>query len=256
MDSTRKSNSTNNISIVLVDTLQPGNLGSVARAMKNMGLEQLKLVRPCDRQSGECQKMAVGAYDIVQEAQVFPSLREALATEHVVIGTTSARGRRQKQRLLTPRELAPKIKNYASEQNVSLVFGSERRGLNDQQISLCQYLVRIPSDPDFPTLNLAQAVLIVAYEIFAESSRDGGRSPELVTETERQEMFDHMEQVLIRIGFLSQSNPGHIMRSIRRFLGKAELTERDVQIVRGIMSQMDWYIRQGKDLKPSEIRKP
>ena len=246
----------NNISVVLVDTLQPGNLGSVARAMKNMGLKQLKLVRPCDIHSQECQKMAVGAYHMVQEAQVFPTLSEALAKEHVIVATTSARGRTRKQRLLTPREIAPIVNRYAANQKVSLVFGSERRGLNDKQLALCQYLVRIPTEPIFPTLNLAQAVLILAYEVFNETSAQEPESPALVTEAERQEMFEHMEKVLTSIGFLSQSNPGHIMRSIRRFLGQAELTERDVQIVRGIMSQMDWYVREGRIMEPEEVKKP
>ena len=242
--------------MVLVEPLQAGNLGSAARAMKNMGLTQLKLVKPCTLENGECQKLAVGAFDLVENATVFEKLAEAVADDSVVIGTTSARGRSQKTRLYTPREMAPIIWDYAASQRVAIVFGSERRGLSEQQLALCQYLVSIPSSPPFPTLNLAQAVLVLAYEISTSEPHSLSPRLQLATEAERRPMFEHMEEVLVQIGFLSKTNPGHLMRSIRRFLGRAEMTERDVQIVRGIMSQMDWYVKQGRNLDPEEIKKP
>jgi TrmH family RNA methyltransferase len=245
-----------NISVVLVETLQPGNLGSAARAMKNMGLKRLKLVNPCKSSDGECQKLAVGAFDLVENAQVFTSLEEALSEESIVVGTTSVRGRSQKVRLYTPREISPIIWDYAVSQKVSVVFGPERRGLSEKELALCQYLVSIPASLDFPTLNLAQAVLILAYEIAIFQPMDLHPRLQLATESVRKEMFQHMEEVLIQIGFLSRSSPGHIMRSIRRFLSQAELTERDVRIVRGMMSQMEWYAREGKKMTPEEVEKP
>jgi tRNA/rRNA methyltransferase len=245
-----------NISVVLVETLQPGNLGSAARAMKNMGLRRLKLVNPRRPLDEESRKMAVGAFDLVEEAEVFDTLQSAIAGEGLVVGTTSARGRSRKVRLYTPKEIAPTLRDFAVSQKVSIVFGPERRGLNDEELSYCQYLVNIPSSPDFPTLNLAQAVLILAYEVSTVQAGTPQPRPKLAAESERSQMFQHMEQTLIRIGFLSRSNPGHIMRAIRRFLGRAELTERDVQIIRGIMSQMDWFSKEGKKLRNGEIEKP
>jgi len=245
-----------NISIVLVETLQPGNLGSTARAMKNMGLERLKLVNPCTTNDDECRKLAVGAYDLIEKAQVCPSVEEALTEESIVVGTTSVRGRKQKVRIYTPREIAPIIWDYALSQQVSILFGPERRGLAENDLALCQYLVSIPSSAGFPTLNLAQAVLILAYEISSFSSPAQHPRLQLAPESERNQMYQHMENVLIQIGFLSRGNPGHMMRSIRRLLSRAELTERDVQIVRGIMSQMEWYSKEGRKMTAREIEKP
>jgi tRNA/rRNA methyltransferase len=252
----KRSEILNNVSVVLVETLQPGNIGSAARAMKNMGLHQLKLVSPCSICDEACQKMAVGAYDLVEGAEICDNLQMALAGESVVVGTTSARGRSDKVHLYSPREIAPLIWEYAMSQKVSLVFGPERRGLSDKELALCQYLVSIPASIDFPTLNLAQAVLVLAYEIANVQSVNRRPRQPIATESDRQQMFQHMEKTLIQIGFLSQSNPGHIMRSIRRLLGEANLTERDIQILRGIMSQMEWYSREGKRMSPAEVEKP
>ncbi len=245
-----------NISIVLVETHEPGNLGSAARAMKNMGLKRLKLVNPCQWSHSECRRLAVGAFDLVEQAPIYSSLEEALDSSSVVVGTTSARGRHQRVRLYTPREIIPIIWDYALSQEVSFVFGPERRGLSEEKLALCQYLVSIPAAAEFPTLNLAQALLILAYEMSIFQRMEPQHRPQLAPESARKRMFDHMEQVLIQIGFLSRSNPGHIMRSIRRFLSRAELTERDIQIVRGIMSQMEWYTQRGRKMKPADVQKP
>lgn len=245
-----------NISVVLVETHEPGNLGSVARAMANMGLSRLKLVNPCNRTARQCRMMAVSAFDLIENASVFPSLVEAIADEQVVVGTTSSRGRSQKVRLYPPREVAPIVWEFAESQKVALVFGPERRGLSEDDLALCQYLVTIPASEDLPTLNLAQAVLILAYEIWTFKPVNLQFRLPLAEESVKEQMFQHMEEVLIQIGFLSQDNPGHIMRSIRRLLSRAELTDRDVKIMRGIMSQMEWFAREGKKLTPEQVQKP
>jgi tRNA/rRNA methyltransferase len=245
-----------NISVVLVEPLHSGNIGSVARALKNMGLSRLKLVNPCNPKNRECQMMAVNALDVIEKASLYSSLEEAVADQNVVIGTTSSRGGRQKTRIYTPREIAPRIWQYAETQRVCLVFGPERRGLSEEQLALCLYLVTIPASPLFPTLNLAQAVMLMAYELFSLSETERNPLPELATEEERARMFQHMEQVLVEIGFLSRSNPGHMMRAIRRILGQADLTDRDVRILRGIMSQMEWYGRSGRHLERKDVLKP
>jgi tRNA/rRNA methyltransferase len=245
-----------NVSVVLVETQQPGNIGSAARAMHNMGLRRLKLVNPAGRLNQECQKMAGKAMDLVLRAEVCQSLGQAVADDHLVVGTSSARDRKSRQRVHTPREIAPLLLEQASRHKIALVFGPERGGLTEEQLALCQYQVSIPADPGYPVLNLAQAVLILCYELFLASplSRPG-EELQLASQEEREQMYAHIEKVLLAVGFLSSGNPGHIMRSIRRFLGKAELTYRDVRIVRGIMAQMEWYAREGHRLPPEKLRK-
>ncbi|RPJ60792.1 MAG: RNA methyltransferase [Acidobacteria bacterium] len=246
----------NHISVVLVETVQPGNIGSAARAMSNMGLSRLKLVNPRGVLSSECLKMAGKAAEIVTGAAVFNSVEEALRDENVVIATTSSRERAARQRLYSPREIAPVVRQYATSQRVALVFGSEKRGLRDEHLALCQYLVTIPAYSGHPVLNLAQAVMVLAYEIYNCQEFDLNPEAVLATQQSREEMFQQLERTLLRIGFLSSSNPGHIMNSIRRFLGKAELTPRDIQIVRGILSQMEWFALEGHKLDAEKVRKP
>ncbi len=244
------------ISVVLVETVQPGNIGSAARAMSNMGLSRLKLVSPRGVLSSECLKMAGKAAEIVTGAAVFNSVQEALADENIVIGTTSSRDRAARQRLYSPREIAPLVLEYAAVEKVALVFGSEKRGLTDDHLALCQYLVTIPAHHGHPVLNLAQAVMVLAYEIYNCQDFDLNPQAVLASQQSREEMFEHLERTLLRIGFLSASNPGHIMNSIRRFLGKAELTPRDIQILRGILTQMEWFATEGHRLDAEKVRKP
>ncbi len=233
--------------------------------MKNMGLQHLKLVSPGEWLNEQCRRMAGKAIELVHSAQIYSSLDEALTGENVVIGTTSARKRKAKQRIHTPREIADLLRKYGNSHRVALVFGPERSGLTDLQLARCQHLVSIPSNPEHPVLNLSQAVLVLAYEILSSGPTKSNGNLQLASDEEREQMFSDMQRVLLDIGFLNPRNPSHIMRSIRRFLGRAELTPRDVQILRGIMTQMDWYtagkpaeIRNSKSQIPnkSKIRKP
>lgn len=246
-----------NISVLLVETLQAGNVGSAARAMKNMGLHRLKLVNPPARlKQLECLKMAGKAGDLVENAAIYTSFEEAVADENVLVGTTSARDRKPKQRFYTPRQIAPLVREYARSQRVALIFGPENRGLTDDQLAQCQYLVFVPANPEYPVVNVAQTVMILAYEIFNVREVERNEHLQLVPQEQREEMFAHLERVLIEIGFLSSGNPAPIMKSIRRFLGRADLTARDLQIIRGMMSQMEWYAKEGHRLAPEEVRKP
>ena len=244
------------LSIVLVRTRNPGNIGSAARAMANMGLCRLKLVCPVSEWEGDAVMMASGALDRMDPIQVHDSFDEAVAGAHVLLGTTSGRERRTHHPVHTPRQIAPLLKRLARTQEVALLFGPENRGLTDRQLARCRYLVTVPSNDAFPVLNLAQTVMVLAYEINTCEEADRAVQPDLVTHDQRERLFRHMERVLIRIGFLSSSNPDHIMKAIRRFLGRADLSERDVRILRGIFSQMDWYGRRGNQLPPDQVRKP
>ena len=245
-----------NVSVLLVNPLQPGNVGSVARAMKNMGLRKLKLVGDLDLSALECRKMAMHASDILDQARIFEDFEKAVATDQLLVGTTSVRGRRRRTQVHTARAMAEIIREYAASQKVCLVFGPERKGLSEDQLARCQYLVTIPASCEFPTLNLAQSVMIMAYEIYGAEGRGREVSIELASQGEKDAMFRHMEDTLIDIGFLSQGTPGHIMRAIRRFLGKSDLSSKDVQIIRGIMSQVDWYVGSGRSMDPDKVKKP
>lgn len=255
VSTTDKTRLLSQITVILVETLQGGNLGATARAMKNMGLSRLRLVRPKERINRECQKMARDALHLVEEASIFDSLEDATVDQHLTLGTTSLRGRTARREHLTPRQAVPIILETAAEHRVALVFGPERSGLDQNQLALCQRLISIPSSPQYPTLNLAQAVLIVAYELYNGILPEGPSSITLATQSDREEMYRQMQDLLIEIGFLQVSNPNHIMRSIRRFLGTADLTPRDVQILRGIFRQMEWFADQGRSLPAEKVRK-
>ncbi len=244
------------ITIVLVGTRSAGNISSTARAMQNTGLSRLKLVKPREHLTPDAFKMATRAVHLVEQARVYETLDEAVGEEQILVGTTSARDRQTHQRSYTPKQIAPIIREYAEAQKVALIFGPENRGLTDEQLALCQYLAVVPSHGQFPVLNVAQTVLLMAYEVYTLDPIERTSQPVVVSQEQREEMFHQMEEVLIRIGFLSSSSPEPIMKSIRRFLGKAELTARDVKIVRGIMSQMEWYSQVGHKLSAKRIRKP
>lgn len=245
-----------NISVVLVGTLSGGNIGSVARAMKNMGLRRLKLVSPQEYMSEECRMMAGKAVHLVEEAQLYTSLNEAISEQNLIIGTTSSRSRRKRQSVYTPREIGKIVRKYARSQRVALLFGPERRGLSDTQLAKCHYVLSVPTDPEYPVLNLSHAVMILAYEIYGAVHPKRSQSKELASDQTREQMFRHVERVLIDIGFLSSHHPKHIMGSIRRLLGRAELSSRDIKIIRGVMAQMKWYTEEGYKLPAEKLRKP
>lgn len=245
-----------NLTVILVEPWEPGNIGAAARAMRNMGLSHLSLVNPREPYSDACRMMAVGAYPIVESAAIHPTFRAAAAEQQILVGTTSARGRRPRVPVRTVREVAPELVALAATQKIGLVFGPERRGLDEDVLACCRYLVTVPTIPDFPVLNLAQSVLIVAYELFLVRDTPAADMPDLAVEEDRERLFAHFEQTLLRIGFLSSSNPGHIMRSLRRMFARSHLTRREIRILRGILSQMDWFTESGRHLDPQRVRKP
>jgi len=233
------------ISIILVRPKFHENIGSVARAMKNMGLSQLILVDGCSPLHMNAYKLASGAEDILERAEEFPTLKEAISERGYVVGMTSRSGK-ERSPLLTPKALSKRLIPLSSKNSIGLVFGSEREGLTNEELSLCHLYVRIPSSKSFPSLNLAQAVMVVCYELF-QSSLTIQKHPIPLAKAEHLErMFEHMERTLLDIGFLDAKNPKRIMRVLRRILGRSEMEEREVQIFQGIWSKMDWYIKKKK----------
>lgn len=231
-------------SVILVRTRKGGNIGSVARAMRNMGLSRLKLVAPEEVLTDECRWMAGRAVTLVEQARIYDDWEAAIADEQVLVGTTSHRARRQPRPLEAPRALAPRLAAMAGQNRIALVFGSERQGLSDDLLARCDVLASIPVNPDHPTLNLAQAVLVMAYEVFLAA---GGGAPEVLperaTHAEREGLYAHLERVLHTIGFFGTQNPVHLMKDFRRIFATAALTPRDVRILRGVLSRMDWYVQ-------------
>ncbi len=229
------------ITVVLSHPLHPGNVGSVARAMKNMGLSRLRLVNPCDYRAEIASWMAVSAKEILDQAEAFDDLSTVLAGMNLVVGTIPPDRPRFLGEAHSPRDLARRLVSVPPGDRIALLFGTEDNGLSNSELDLCHEFVTIPSHPAFPSLNLAQAVMVIAYEIFAAGGWEGRGEGRSVADARSQErMFAQMEETLTRIGFLSRQNPQHIMRDLRRIFGRARLDEREVKILRGILRQIDW----------------
>jgi tRNA/rRNA methyltransferase len=233
------------ISVILVRPKFHENIGSVARAMKNMGLNRLILINGSSPLHPNAYKLASGAEDILERAEEFPTLREAISGLKCLVGMTS-RGGRDRYPDMTPRALTKKIVSLSQENSIGLAFGPEKEGLTNAELFLCHFFVRIPSMESFPSLNLAQAVMVVCYELF-QASRGIPEAPIRLAQAEELErMFEHMEKTLIQIGFLDSNHPKRIMRALRRLFGRSQIDEREVRILQGIWSQMDHHIRKGK----------
>jgi tRNA/rRNA methyltransferase len=236
------------VSIILVRPRFHENIGSVARAMKNMGLNRLVVVNGCSPLHADAYKLASGAEDILERAEEFFTLREAISEMGCVVGTTS-RGGRERRPDLTPEALARKLISLSMKNSIGLAFGSEKEGLTNEELSLCQLYVRIPSIGSFPSLNLAQAVMVVCYELFKASVENPEKPVQLAPAEQMERMFEHIEKTLFRIGFLDSDNPKRIMRALRRLFGRNQMDEREVRILQGIWSQIDHRLRAGKEAK-------
>jgi tRNA/rRNA methyltransferase len=244
-----------NVRIVLVSPRGSGNVGSVARAMKNMGLSDLATVGPARTRTFWARAMAVHARDLLERARSYPTLGEAVADCRLVVGTTCRTGL-YRGHSLPPRELAPEIVAAASAAKVAIVFGPEDHGLSNRDLIHFDRLITIPASPLYPSLNVAQAVMIVAYELFlaaapARAETPVARAPAASVER----LFDRMRSSLLRIGFLDPQNPDHILLALRRLLGRAGLEERDVRILNGLLRHIEWYAEGGwKTLREKEAR--
>jgi tRNA/rRNA methyltransferase len=230
-----------NTVIVLVEPQSPGNIGMACRAMKNMGLGQLRLVNGCDRFHPESLKFAVSARDLLEQARVFPDLASALADCTLTAGTTRRHGK-YRQEIVSPPEIAGIFRQQAGPDcRAAIVFGREDSGLTTDELSLCRWHATIPTAEEYGSLNLSQAVLVFCYELGkAGDPPGGGRDIELASSAEIESMFSQMDSCLQRIGFLNEQNPGHIMRSLRRVFFRSELDRREVSILRGMLTQIDW----------------
>jgi TrmH family RNA methyltransferase len=235
-----------NISIVLVDTKTPANIGAAARCMMNMGLSRLILVDPPSDKDREAVKLAAGAQAILEKATVFSTLSEAVVNHGLVIGTSRHAGK-QRKNIRSPREMAEQVVPLLGKNRVAILFGNEVNGLENRDIALCNELISIPSADAFPSLNLSHAVMVVAYEMFM-ASRNAVPSPgiELARVQEIEDFYSHLQETLLTIGFLNEENLERMMFSFRQIFGRARLDIRDVRILRGILTAVEGEIGRSK----------
>jgi TrmH family RNA methyltransferase len=229
-----------NIKIVLVETSHPGNIGAVARAMKNMAVDNLCLVNPKVFPSADATARASGADDILANAKVYSNLPEAIADCQLVLGA-SARCRSISWPELTPRECAEKVIIREPGNKVAIVFGRENSGLKNHELDLCHFLLRIPCNSEYSSLNIAAAVQVICYELFVaagvqENSRVGDKGDIPLASAEQMESFyGHLHQALVDIGFMHPDQSKSIMRRLRRIYNRNQLDTKELDILRGIL---------------------
>lgn len=230
------------VRIVLVGTTHPGNIGAVARAMKNMGQSDLVLVNPKHFPHEDATARASGATDILESAKVVSTLAEAL-TDCVYVAGASARSRTIGWPTMGPRDCAERMMLEMKKGQVAAVFGPEKSGLNNDDLDLCHTLLTIPTNPDFSSLNLAMAVQVFTYELRVASSLNGG--PGFTSEAppasgdEMEHFYTHLEKVFAEVKFLDPDNPRYLMRRMRRLFIRARPDVNEVNILRGFLTAIE-----------------
>ena len=229
----------NNLRVVLVRPRGSGNIGSIARVMKNFGARELAIVGSARTRSFWARAMAAHGRDILSDAQCYETIRQA------IVGTT-ARAGLYRNHSQPPREIAPEIAAALEAGKVALVLGPEDHGLSNKDIEACQLLITIPTHSDYQSLNVAQAAVVCLYEIFVASMTEVPHAVIQRAQAEHVErLFDIMRASLLKIGFLDSENPEHMLLAFRRFLGRAGLEDKDVRILTGMFRQIEWYAERG-----------
>lgn len=242
--------------VVLVETQHPGNIGAAARAMKTMGLHELALVAPRRFPHPEATAMATGADDLLERAQIYPDLASAVADCGRVVATT-ARPRRLMAPVSTPREWCARAAAGDYDGRIALVFGRERTGLTNEEIERAQELIVIPTAETYASLNLGQAVQVLAYELW-QAAGDAQQhisghdlvdgvprgAPHLpVSQDELERFYEHLERVLFATRFIDPDNPRYIMRRLRRLFGRAAPDANETNILRGVLAAVEAHLR-------------
>lgn len=244
-----------NISVVLVNTSHPGNIGAAARAMKNMGLNQLTLVQPVNFPSSVAVGRAVSALDILESARVVDSLQEAVSDCGLVIGA-SARSRRIPWPMLSPEQCANKVVSEQKLNKVALVFGREDSGLNNEELQLCHFHVQIPADEVYSSLNLAAAVMVICYELrkaalaqtgVNEKAEDEFWDQEKATGEQVEHFYEHLERVMVAIDFHDPDNPRQLMQRMRRLFSRIRIDVMEMNILRGILTHIEYNLKAPED---------
>ncbi len=240
-----------NIRIVLVETSHPGNIGAVARAMKNMCMSELYLVSPKIFPSAEATSRASGADDILAAAVVTDTLEEAIADCQLVIGA-SARSRSIEVPEVPPRDCAEHLAVEAQDKKVAILFGRENSGLKNHELDCCQSLLTIPCNKEYSSLNVAAAVQVVCYELMMASQQQQVAEPKelespLASSKQMESFFEHLYQTLDTIGFIDPNKSTSIMRRLRRLYHRASLDTKELDILRGILRKSTGKAVQSND---------
>ncbi|NTU42333.1 MAG: RNA methyltransferase [Nitrospirales bacterium] len=229
-----------NLSFILIDTLESGNIGAAARAMKNLGFSRLELVSPRNFPSDEAGWFAHGAEDILASAKVYRKLETALQEKTVIIGTTRRSGKRRGS-VQPIREAAQEIRRCAENNTVAILFGREDRGLTNEEAAACSFMITIPSAPEHPSFNLAQAVLIIAYEL-SSSDYPIAFPPQIISHGEFSQLFERLRRIIKSAGYEAKGirdSEDEIMSDLRRIISRAGITEREARMLHGVISQME-----------------
>jgi tRNA/rRNA methyltransferase len=240
---------------VLFKPQSPGNIGSAARALKNMGLHDLRLVAPQPRNPRHAATMAVHAGNVLAAATRYPDLASAVHDRTIVAGTTARSGPyRSESRPL--REAAEDLVAESNANRIAIVFGPEDSGLTNEEIKLCQRLITVPAAPEYQSLNLAQAVMVVAYEIMMAANVSSQSKPviEFAPAVAIDAMLQRMAEAFTAIGFLPEDNPDHIMFTLRAILGRSGVRPRELDIFDGIARQIRWFAEGGHETLEAKRR--
>jgi tRNA/rRNA methyltransferase len=237
------------VAVVLFRPRLPENIGAAARAMCNMGLNRLVVVQPQDLDRQRLGMMATGpAEPLLDRMEVHDDLAAALAPFQYTVGTTARLGGVRLE-YHTPREMAARLVDLSQHNEVALLFGPENFGLTNAELPFCHALVHIPT-AECSSLNLAQAVMVLAYEIFTAASDQTHFVPRLANSRELESMYAMLQETLVRINFISHQNPEHWMFNVRRLFARHGLRAREAQVIKGICRQIDWYVgKRLEDLK-------
>ena len=230
-----------NIHIVLQSPRYPENIGSAARAMRNMGLRHLSVVAPENFDLSRAFMLAThAAADVIERCRTYENLKEALASCQYVVGTTARLGK-HRQVIQTPERLAGLLIPISQENRVAILFGPEDKGLSNEDIRFCHVLVNIPT-ADFSSLNLAQAIMVVSYALFtSRMDQPTTYTPRLANRHELDSMYQQLKEILVRISYINADNPDHFINSLRRFFTRLQLRAGEVSMIRGIIRQVNWY---------------
>ncbi len=235
-----------NLSIILNKPKHSGNIGSVARCAKNMGIQNVIVVSPLNTDREKIEQLATHfAMDIVEKIKYFDSLAEALSTFQYVVGTTGRSGDTSlKRSMVYPAIMAEKVADVSQKNEVALVFGPEDRGLTNDELKYCDMLVKIPTSDDLKSINLSHAVMIICYEIFtAAFDKSTLFTPKFATVSETEAMYDHLKEMFLQIGFIKKQDPDYWMTNVRRLFSRTKLLAKDIKIIRGICHQIELYGR-------------
>ncbi len=240
-----------NIRVVLVHTSHPGNIGGVARAMKNMGLRRLYLVAPRDYPNEQAVWRAASAGDVLESAIVVPTLNDAISDCQFVVGT-SARERRIPWPLMDARQCAQRMAVASGQEQVAVLFGREDRGLTNEELKVCNLHLNIPTDEAYSSLNLAMAVQIVAYELrMLQIATDlPGSAPDqwdepFASQENMERFYTHLEETLVDIEFLDPAAPRQLMSRLRRLYSRVRLDEMELNILRGVLTETQKWVQRG-----------